>query len=889
MKIFKWIYYPAVAVLTVLMVVFGFLNVHVGETKSLLASGGRNRVDDHLTAIAALTARNDVYDSDLDGTNGVRKHIETALADNVDEIEKNRNSAKFVESDGNIVPTYYAATDTVSAETAAEMSGPIYIGREVQNLMVVVPGSVTRAAIEAEKNGEETVTYGDAVLLVANYDNKTVGASAADTAALASLIEVARETAQGSYKNDFVFLFSQGGEEGALGSWVFTRQFTGFNDIASRVKVALSFDAVGEDGALLLGAVNEKGENMVSALAKIGGKMYADSVYSAVAGGRRVTDFAAFRSVAAAGVTTLDSPNYGTAFDTADNVSAKLLTSMSNMQKRAVDYFGGRDLGVYDEAGVRHGFFDYLGGTISYAYYVPYIFAGLILLLAAGNVVLAVLKKTMNLVRALLGAAVHLITLAATLGCLYVAYFLCALIMSGFGVVDLHALGSVVFASTGLWIFAIIFGFALSVAFYQIFKKVFAVRPANVVNGNVFLLDLVAVIFCFAAPTAAHLFFIAALLESIVMTVTSFLSDRVKAKFGFNFMERLFLYAVPVILLLPVMCGEFALLGSVTPLIMLPLYVAAMLFFGGAIMPYAGLLRRPLEALAAALPPRTVRVYETVTVREEDPVKKGKFNEVEKRQIRKEHEPRTYRNAFGITVVAVISVVAAMLFSGFGGQFGKGYASSYSHYDEVYKDALVYVDDGGTHYFEVRDLDAYKYIARYVDGLDWNAEKGAYVREGSVGNMTDLARPTIEQDSENVHKFTVQIKTGAEMANQTIRVRLSEFGAGNITKVTFTQGTGDESAGEENVIDIAGALAERETLEFVMPDDYDDAFTIEVEGDAAENIIIEVEQRGYEVNKRNNNVFAPLAENYSADPAIYDNLRLNAVLRYSSSFPMQSL
>lgn len=93
------------------------------------------------------------------------------------------------------------------------------------------------------------------------------------------------------------------------------------------------------------------------------------------------------------------------------------------------------------------------------------------------------------------------------------------------------------------------------------------------------LIALLAVIFCFAAPRVSYLFFVVAVLQLVVMLVTALTKDKFKAKFGFD-MERLFLYVIPVILMMPVLCGELYLASAVTPAVILPLYLTMFTLYG---------------------------------------------------------------------------------------------------------------------------------------------------------------------------------------------------------------------------------------------------------------------------------------------------------------------
>ena len=215
-----------------------------------------------------------------------------------------------------------------------------------------------------------------------------------------------------------------------------------------------------------------------------------------------------------------------------------------------------------------------------------------------------------------------------------------------------------------------------------------------------------------------------------------------------------------------------------------------------------------------------------------------------------------------------------MLFTAFGGGFGSGVSSNYSYYDEIYKDALVYVCDDDVETLEVYDLDAYKYIARYVDGFTWDANKGAYVRTDTAGGIGLTTKLSVTADSANNKLFTVNT---SETGTSQITVTLSGFAAGSIDKVTFTL-----EGGKEVEYDLTSHSSE--VLTFMLPYAESSGFTFEIEGDT-DSVDVSVEQRGSNIQLSNNySVFSILSEAYSLDETIKDNLTMNIIMKTSSTF-----
>lgn len=888
MKIFKWIYYPILILLTAAFITLGFTGVALNGAKSDLPEDVRKAVDGHITKITGFGSRFEGNEENLSDTyDYIRSELRTnevfryRSTDTPDSNGLNSATAWYPGSDNKPLPSVVRQDARILQSTAEKMStvedGTYYVNRTVTNVVAVVPGSDT-AAKYADRNNEE-LSYGDAILFTANYDTSVLGSGAADnTAAVANLMEIAKQVAkkEGGYKNDFVFLFTAGGEEGSLGAAAFKYQFTGFDGIASRVKLAFNFDAVGQAGALILSEVTGSDTKLVSAFASMSGKAYASSVFTTLfAKENKLTDFEIYNDVAAMNFVTVNNKNSGTVYDTAENLSPSVVNSIGSMMNSAVGYFGDRNLGeVNPDNSVSGPFFNYLGGTVSYANFVPYIFAGLIIAMLGVIVFFSLYKKSLDIIKALLGAAVQLLTMAATLVCAYIGFLIVTLLLSGFEVINIHAIGAVVYTNVGLLIFAIIFALALSVVFYSIFKKVFAVRAADVVRGNALLTAVLAVVFAFALPAVSHLFFIVAFVELAVMIATMFARKAFKEQFGFS-IEKLFLYTVPAIFMLPVLCGDLFLASSVAPAVLLPLYLMMFMLYFGTIMPYADYLKRPIGKLVAALPERTVRVERMVT--EEQPRKDmpSKTETVTHAKIFKEKEKRTYRNAYGITAVAAVSAVAVILFSAFGAKFGVGVSSNFSHADEIYKDALVYVSDNGTSTLEIHDLDAYKYVARYFNDFTWDSEKNAYVRFDS-NDALGSDKPTVTADETNKKLFTVKPST---VGKGTVAVKLSGFAAGSVDKVTFRQvGT------RELEYDLAAS--DEESFTFILPFGTDSEFTLEVDCDAT-SLEIEVEQRGYSLPQANNHsVFSVLQEVYSDNDEVNGKLTMRCILKTKSTFTL---
>lgn len=107
---------------------------------------------------------------------------------------------------------------------------------------------------------------GPAVLLMAHYDSEPNSFGASDNgAAVASLLETLRALKAGpALKNDVIFLFTDGEENGLLGARAFVSEHQWIEDVG----VVLNFDARGNTGPVLMFETNENNGWVIDQFAK---------------------------------------------------------------------------------------------------------------------------------------------------------------------------------------------------------------------------------------------------------------------------------------------------------------------------------------------------------------------------------------------------------------------------------------------------------------------------------------------------------------------------------------------------------------------------------------------------------------------------------------------
>lgn len=822
MKIFKRIYYPIMVVLLAFMLVISFVDANVGGGKSRIDTA---KVNEHIAEIAK-DSHNSINTTNLERVKDyivktLNTDIGIVLDDGGIDDKDNMNIADYATKEGKIVPTMVIQTALLKEETVKDIStlddSVNMVDKTVKNIIVSIPGSKSIAG-----------NNGDAIVLMAHYDSRPEGAGASDNAiAAASMIENIRYIMENNikYENDLVFVFTDAEEEGMFGAYAFKHQFKGFNDIYARVKLGTNYDSLGNKGSLLMFQTSNKNDKLISEYSKINGNTFTSSianfVYNTMS---NFTDFNIFGDIPSLNFANVGGNDvYHTPLDSVKNVSQDVVKQQSEMMYKVSNYFGNMDLN--DLNGSSNAvFFSYLDiVTIWYPAFVSFIFAGIIVGLVAAIIILNKKRKAFSLGKAASGAIVQILTLFASLLVLFVSYYIFSLLLVGFGVIPLEAIGSLTYSNIGLLSSVMLFSVACAAAFYVLFKKTFNIKASDVVRGNVLLFAVLGLILSLATPQLGYFIAIIAILELVVMLLTTIFKDKFKAKFNMD-IERLFLYVWPVIITLPLVIPIMSLAATVLKAVMLPVIMMLFILLIGFVAPYFSYLKPVMDKAFMKLPKHTIRVERTRVERIEDKAKKGKFTEETVTRVENEKVEWRYKNRIGIAAIAIVASVMILLFSGFGATYAQNLVGSGSYNNYIYNDSLVYVweKDGGqvNGSWQVQDKIAYKYISRALTGLKWNADKKAYVKEDSALKVIANGNEPTVSKKDSVYTFKTY-----ESSKSQIILKLTD--TKTVTKLTFKDKGGRESihTNDEGL----------EKLEFRLPYGYGD-FTLEVEGATTLNI-----------------------------------------------------
>lgn len=876
MKLFKRIYYPVLCVLLVAAIALGFVDATYGGGGSKTFSEMSQTISTHIDTIASSSHNS----HNADNMEQVRTYISNELArmgflqaDGESDDDGNFN-VDYRVIGGVKQPSFTIQDSTLTPETVQNIehleAGSIVVSKNVRNIVVAIPGTDTLAG-----------NIADAVMLMAHYDSRPEGAGASDnTVSVASMLGVIEKYSAGgnTAKNDLVFVFTDAEEENMYGAYAFKYQFAGFDDIYSRVELGANFDNLGNAGTLVMFQTSDNNINLVKEYAKINKGAFTSSIANFVYGiMSNFTDFDIY-----ADKTSLDFANVGgtdvyhTYLDNAQNVKLGSVEQQYSMMERYVNHFAGMDLPSL-KSGSNAVYFSYLDiGLIWYPLAVAFVMGAIIIGLIAAIIIVNVNKRKkdsksgFSMMKMGGGIAVQLLTMVATLAVLFLSYFLICLLLVGFGVIPFHAIGNLRYASVGLVVSVMLLTLGISFAFYNLFKKIFMVKSADVVRGNVALWGIIGAILCFAAPTLSYFFAITAILELAAVLVVTLLKEKYRQKTGER-MDALFIYLVPLVFVLPIIIPVIMIAATVLSAIYLPVIMMLFLLLAGFAAPYFTQLQPVLDSAAQKLPPRNIRIERTVVKKVEDVAKKGKFTEQTVKEVVKEPVAWRYKNYVGVSFIAVISVIMILLFSSFGAGYSSAVAGGVSFRNAVYNDSMVYVwtknSSVVTRTIEVHDLLAYKYMSGGLDGFSWNSEKKAYVKADTANTIiTGSQEPTITKSTDGrVFSFTLY-----DQARSEVSLKIND--AASITKLTFRNGSGDEYSVDNDA---------NATLYIDLPYGYGN-FTLTVEGATSLNLEYTENRMGKDSNIKNLREWVEVST-YFADkhPELLDNLTAGIVLKYN--------
>ena len=791
------------AVLFAVLLIFGFVDAYRGSAKNVFDDEFMPNVNAHLEFMAS-DSRN-VYEHINGGhLEEVRDYLVednlgkyTVVVDEGEADDDGNDTASVallagVPTATTVIQNAVLRQDTLELITVFD-ENEIIVEKEVNNVVTYIPGKVSKASY-----AEDGTLKGDVIMFMAHYDSVKYGAMD-NGSSVATMLENVRYLLDGGeqkeFENDLLFVFTDSEEEGMYGAYAFANQFKGFGDVYSRVKLGTNFDSLGNGGSLVMFQSNKNNRKLIASYAGVNGGTFvssvADFVYNTMS---NFTDFEIYGDIPSLNFANVGGTKiYHSAIDNFENVNPRTLKEQAYMMYKLYNEYGNADLDSLKAEGSAV-FFSYLDiMTVAYPSYVSYIIGGIIILLLAAVIIVNQKKKAFKWSKTLSGALTQLFALIGTVAALFASYFIITLLLSLFGVVQIRAITALRYMNIGILLGSMVLAGAFAVMFYIILKKAMNVKASDIVRGNALIWTLFAVILSFAMPALSYLFAFTALLQLVVMLVYTICKDKFKAKFSQD-MERLFLYAWPMILTLPLMIPVITLASTILSTMLVPVLMVLFLLMAGAILPYANYLKPALDKVAKKLPARTLRIERTVTEQVEDEAKKGKFTTVTSKKVFKEKIERNYKNRFGIAVASVLAGLIIIFSASFVGSFNAYVAGSQNVRNIIYDGSIVYLWDktasGTETSLMIKDKTAYKYFAPYIKGYKWNGEEEAFMK--AYNNPLLSSEPKVEK-SDSTYTFT-------PYESATSKMTLTISGAASVTEFTFIRGD-DEVTYTNNGLD----------------------------------------------------------------------------------------
>jgi len=696
---------------------------------------------------------------------------------------------------GNSAFSYVVGPETLARFGYDDNTTHVIIGREINNIAVVVPGNVTRSGGSA-----------DAILLTTSMDIARGGGGGAAAARMGAFVEEIRrldayQVANGrsAHDNDIIFLFTDARHDSSLGAKVFMDQFVGFrtyervmaanadnngnfwqssantewsfrldNDgnrilipnIVERIVLAVNFDAIGHGATpLLLNTSNDNGE-LVRVFSSIAGSIssplindiYSDfrsdfDAFSNIADHNRSLGFEGFDNLATMNIVTYGNVyRHNTSldvFDREDNTSLRMISVVSNLLNGIVDEFGSDTNALNDQAS-QYYFSVLTMFTIRHTNVGPLVLGILMILLLGGIIFINIRKKAFSFGSMGKGIAVQLLVLLSSMAILFALYFLLGIILVGFNAFTIQHMISMRFSSIGLLIGFMLLALAIMSLMYIIIKRFFEIKATDVVRGGAIIFGLLGIVLSFAMPSLGMMVGIPALLVLANMFLYAFFKDKFKAKFGFD-LERLFLYLVPMLLFIMFVLPSIVVVSSVALTILTPVLIIPFMLVFMFIAPYATLLKGVMDRCLSKMPKRTIVVKRYGTEKIEDKAKPGKFIEVSGERKEKEKIAWKYRHGAGVAIVSVIAsiiiLISASFGSVFGGATGQGsiVAGSGAFNDSIFNNSVLLVQDGSgadaNTSLRIHDTAFFRQARRGVEGFSWNTGLGAYTKDLNVGTL----------------------------------------------------------------------------------------------------------------------------------------------------------
>lgn len=575
----------------------------------------------------------------------------------------------------------------------------------LSNLIVHIPAN------SAQKTNQ-------AVMFMGHFDSVPMGQGSSDDGVACSvMLEAIRyylDKMENGYtlSNDLLFCFVNGEEFGMYGSEAMAAEFKGFDNVIERTKFVVNLESRGTSGTLIMFETGKNNYNSVKLFAEVNKNLFSCSIATMVYDMMpNNTDFTTFKE-AYQGLNMANingGEDYHTQNDSPENVGEVYLSQQAQMVDGLIDKLADYDLTKLYDADESAIFFSYLNvTTVVYNRVFAIVFAVLGILLLAGNILLSVFRRKENnwkkTAKAIGGIVAGLILAAVAA---YLCYFLFQLIAALFGVIDIHAVGTIGYSNAAIVVGIGILALALTALTAHFACKWLKIERRDLTRAFAYIHVTLGIVLSFVLPEASYLFMFSGLLLMINEVLVTYIKKIDFAAFHGE--------VLATALYLPIVIPVIVLATSALGLTMAYVYglVFALTLFG------VGISITPVCEYSSV---RTAaRACKNV-------LQKKKHGEnAEKVGVKvSAWEGALHILAVALAVFFVVSVIPTNASVNLQGKQGNSKLP--------WDDALVYVvDESGDTEYRIYDLNAYKALKKYAPEMEYADEYYAGEGEAEVG------------------------------------------------------------------------------------------------------------------------------------------------------------
>lgn len=594
----------------------------------------------------------------------------------------------------------------------------------LSNLIVHIP------ATAATKTNE-------AVMFMAHFDSVPMGqGSSDDGVSCGVMLEAIRyylDKIENGYtlSNDLLFAFVNGEEFGMYGSEAMAAEFTGFDNVIQRTKFVTNLESRGTNGTLIMFETGKNNYNTVKLFAKTNKNLFtcsiATTVYDMMPNN---TDFTTFKD-AYQGINMANiggGEDYHTQNDNPENLGMTYLSQQAQIVDGLIENLANYDLDNLYDADESAIFFSYLNiTTVVYNHTAVIVFAVLGIVLLAANILLSVLYRKQNNIKntakALLGIVAGLALAAVAT---YLCYYLFQLIAALFGVIDIHAIGTITYSNTAIVVGIGILALAIAAFTTHFACKWLKIERRDLTRAFAYIHVVLGVVVSFVLPDASYLF----MFSGIMLMINELLVTCIKKMDFAQYHGELLATALYLPIVIPVIFLATSALGMTMAYVYGLVFALTLFDVGVCITPVC-------EYFSARTAVKACQNAASAKSSKEKP---------EKKKIKvPAWEGALHILSIALVIFLVVSVIPANASVNLQGKQNNAKLP--------WDDALVYVvDESGESEYRIYDLNAYRFVKKYAPKMEY--ADPYYVGEGKEKNVGLSILSTKERNSLTIEKTT---------------------------------------------------------------------------------------------------------------------------------------